>query len=720
MSSVASHVRTPLIPQMEDQDCGAACLASIVNALGRRVTLREVARVCGPSRDGVSAAALSRAAGHYGLVARGMRVRPDAGRWRGLDRIPAASIVQVTGPHFIVFEGLRHGKARLNDPTSGRYAVSPDSFWRDFTGVALAFTPGPGFRLRGARLPFLRAMHARLRGYRGALALAIVLGVLAAVPGVLVAQLVRAAIRYTGSPHGEIAAFAVAGVVAALAMALGIWVQQSIFARVLQTMSARTSARFLWRMLRLPGTFFHRRSLGGLVTRVQVNDGIAVLLSGRLVTVAASMFTAVLYLAALVWLDPQLSLVAAGAGLLQVLALAGIARARATSLHLLQGAEAKRDAAAFAGVAAIESLKAEGTEAAFFTGWAGHQARVLRLNQRIAASTLALFCASSMVGTVASGVAIVLGFGRVLSGRTDFGSLLAFLLLMNAFLMPLGSVVGIGSELLVARAQSALLEDVEEAEPDPFLRPILDSDDGPALTGALRLDEVTVGYDRNAPALLHGVSLDVRPGEWVAVVGPTGSGKSTLARLAAGVLRPWAGTVRLDGQARDALPRARVTAAVAYVDQKINLFEGTVRDNLTLWNHAAAGDEDLWDALHDADVDQVVRRRGGLDAVVAENARNFSGGEKQRLEIARALVGNPVLLILDEATSALDADTEHTVNRRLRARGCSCLILAHRATTVREADRVVVLDAGRVVENSAPDELAAAAAGHAALLGDAS
>jgi ABC-type bacteriocin/lantibiotic exporter with double-glycine peptidase domain len=279
-------------------------------------------------------------------------------------------------------------------------------------------------------------------------------------------------------------------------------------------------------------------------------------------------------------------------------------------------------------------------------------------------------------------------------------------MLMSAFLLPVSSLVGLGADLVSVRAQSALLEDVERAEPDPYLQPVLSAGPGTGpLAGGLELHEVTFGYQRLAPPLLEAVSLRIEPGQWLAIVGHTGSGKSTLARLAAGVLRPWSGEIRLDGRPRDQVDRMTVSTSVGYVEQNLRLFGGTVRDNLTLWGPVP--DDQLWAALRDAEAAELVRKRGGLDALIGEDARNLSGGERQRLELARALVTDPTILILDEATSALDADNEARIVANLRRRGCTCLVLAHRLSTVRGADRVLVLDRGRIVEEGRHEDLVA-------------
>jgi ABC-type bacteriocin/lantibiotic exporter with double-glycine peptidase domain len=462
-----------------------------------------------------------------------------------------------------------------------------------------------------------------------------------------------------------------------------------------------------------------------------MNDGLAMLLSHRLAASAASAAAAVVHLAALLWLEPRLAAVPVVVAVADVLVLRVADRRRGGLVHRLHAEQYKRDGVAFAGVSAIETLKAEGAEDSFFRSWAGWQARAMETGQRVTTAVIVPLSLPGALNSAATATVVVAGTSMLLGGSLSVGTLLAFLLLLNGFLSPIGQLVSAASEFTIARAQNALLEDVESTEPDPYLQPVLDApadghgdDDGDAagragrLSGELELRDVAFGYDPNRPPALTGISLHIRPGEWVAVIGGSGSGKSTVARLAAGVLRPWSGEVLLDGRPREDWHRAVVSSQVAYVEQQLRLFEGTLRENLTLWDRAA--DEDaLRRALHDAEVDELVARRGGLDGGrIEEDARNLSGGERQRLELARALALDPALLVLDEATSALDAHTEAAVNEHLRRRGTSCLVLAHRLSTIQAADRVLVLAGGRIVQQGTPAELAAVPGPYRTLLAE--
>jgi NHLM bacteriocin system ABC transporter peptidase/ATP-binding protein len=693
---------------MEEQDCAAACLAIILGGLGRRTPLHETRRACGVSRDGASMAAVARAAAGYGLVTRGRRISGDAGTAIAA-QLSSPSMVLLKGPHFVVFEGVSGQRVRVNDPAMGRYATRVGDFEADFSGVALEFEAGPEFVPARVHFPFARRLVTRVRPYRGALAAALAMALLVAAPAVLAALVLRVfatqvvALRV----HGWTWPCAAAMAALSLVVIWGTWLQQRALSRVLGAMALRTSGDFVWRMLRLRGEFFQVRQLGGLVTRVQLNDGLASLLTSRLTSALAAGLTAAMSLAALVWLDPLLSLVAVGAALASAAAFRVAAKRRSNDQHKLQTEEYRRDGVAFAGIAAIETVKAEGAEDTLFSTWAGWQARALNTSQAMAARVQGLLVVPTALNVAANGLIVTIGAVQLLDGKISIGTLLAFQLVMSSFLLPIAALVSTGAELLVARAQTAMLDDVLDAEPDPYLAPIVDAGGAEIgrLIGRLELRDVVFGYDPNRPPILAGVSLTIEPGQRVAVVGATGSGKSTLGRLAAGVVHPWSGQILYDGRARHDVPRSVLTTSVAYVQQELRLFEGSVRDNLTLWDPTIA-DSRLRAALDDARLTEVIDRRGGLEAAyIAEDAANLSGGERQRLELARALVLDPALVVLDEATSALDAETELRVDQALRHRGCACLVIAHRLSTVREADEIVVLDGGRVVERGRHDDL---------------
>jgi ABC-type bacteriocin/lantibiotic exporter with double-glycine peptidase domain len=663
-----------------------------------------------------------RAAGFYGLrmtarrthVARRVDGKVDLSN---IAALPVPAMIFVDQRHFAVLEGVRRGAVRVNDPAVGRIRMTGEEFLDRFSGISLLFERSADFSRGGPRLIFPRMALSRLRPYLRWLAAAVTTGLLRALPIVVISLLIRAFLTYAiglGDAAWRVPIVTGLALVAVFSIA-GAVAQQRILSAVVAAMATKSGGDYLWRLMRLPGEFFHRRHVGGIVTRVQFNDGIAILLSERLTVAVADALSVLLYLGVLAWIDPLAAGLAAGLVAVNGLAMRTLGRATAPEQQRLLFDEYRRDSLAFNGLAMIETLKADGAENWFFARWAGLQARALVTTQRLARISQLLLVVPAVMGTLAGALILVVCGVQVLHGQISVPTLLAAQMLASAVLLPANALVGLGSDAQIAKAQLMMLDDALSAEIDPYVVPVLGPEPcetqqatpSARLEGRLELIDVTFGYDPSQPPAIEGLSLTVEPGQRVAIVGATGSGKSTIARLVTGVLRPWSGEIRLDGLARNAQPRGLVSASLAYVEQQLRLFEGSVGDNLTLWDPTVPPAR-VQRALEDACVDGVVAQRGGLDAGwVQEQARNLSGGEKQRIEIARALTLDPSIVVLDEATSALDAETELLIDANIRARGVTCLVIAHRLSTIRDSDLIVVLDHGRVVQQGCHDELIA-------------
>ncbi len=730
------RVKTPTVLQMEAVECGAAALGSVLGYYGRIVPLEELRVECGVSRDGSVAGNVLRAARRYGLSAEGYQSEPE-----GLRSLPLPMIVHWNFNHYLVVEGFGRGRIYLNDPARGPRTVTEAEFDQSFTGVVMAFEPTAEFVKAGSKPSTLQAVEKRLSGARMALIYVVIASLGLIVPGLIIPAFARIFVDdiLVGGQDTWLRPLLLAMALTAILRALLTALRQRYLLRLETRLALSGSARFFWHVLRLPITFFAQRFGGEIGYRVEINDRIARIASEELATTLLNIVLIVFYAVLMLQYSLPLTLIGIGIALLNLLALRYVSRRRVdTSQRFLQE-YSKMVATAMNGLQTIETLKATGAESDFFAQWAGYQAKTLNAQQELGLYSQVL--AVVPVFLTALNTAAILGIGglQIMSGQLTLGLLVAFQSLMASFLEPVNDLVNLGGKLQEVSADLNRLDDVlrykadaqvenqvteteaeEPAEAETNANDLdavlfkekraagkARSDGGAKLIGSVELRHITFGYSPLTPPLIEDFNLVLKPGARVALVGGSGSGKSTISRLVAGLYQPWSGEILFDGKARSQTPRELITNSLAMVDQDIFLFEGTVRDNLTLWDPTLP-ETSIIQAAKDAHIhDDILERPGGYDHLIEEGGRNFSGGQRQRMEIARALVGNPTVMIMDEAMSALDTVTEKIIDDHLRRRGCTCLIVAHRLSTIRDCDEIVVLDKGKVVQRGTHDELRA-------------
>ena len=710
-----TRTRTPTVLQMEAVECGAAALAIVLGYYGLHLPLEQLRVACGVSRDGSKASNVVKAARTFGMTASGARLEVDA-----LRNQVFPVIVFWNFNHFLVVEGFANDGVWLNDPASGPRKVTMDEFNTAYTGVALLMTPGLEFKKGGMRRSTLEALKPRMDGSKNALLFVMLASLALVIPGLVVPVFTQVFVDsyLIGQLEGWVKPLLLGmGITALLRMGL-TWLQQHYLLRLELRLALTGSAIFFWHVLRLPIEFFNQRYAGDISQRVGSNDRVAHLLSGELATNVVGVITAIFYVAIMLTYDWLLTLIGVLLTGLNVAALTFVARKRTDGNMRLQQERGKLMATTMGGIQTIETIKATGGEVDFFARWAGLKAKANNSEQRLELYSRMLSSVPVLLSALTTAAILGLGGWRVMEGGMTVGMLVAFQSLMGSFAGPVNNLMGLATKFQEASGDITRLDDVLRYPVDErFNKTAVATRHQGKLEGFLEIDQLKFGYSRLDAPLIEGFSLKVAPGQRVALVGASGSGKSTIAKVVMGLNKPWSGEVRIDGIPRDSISPTVLNATLAGVDQEVYLFQGTVRDNLTLWD-TAVPEPDMVRAAHDALIhDVIASRNGGYDSAVGEGGANFSGGQAQRLELARALTGNPRILVLDEATSALDPVTEKQILDQLRKRGCTCLVVAHRLSSVRDCDEIIVMDHGKVVERGTHEGLSALGGSYAQLVG---
>lgn len=700
------RVKTPTVLQMEAVECGAAALAIILAYYKSYIPLEELRVECGVSRDGSKAVNILKAARKYGLIAKGFKKEPEE-----LRKLKGPMIIHWNFNHFLVLEGFKKDRVYLNDPAHGPRVVTYEEFDQSYTGVVITFEPSQEFKIQGEKRSMITALKTRMKGSEVALIFVVLAGLALVIPGIIIPTFTKIFvdnILLGEMQHWLFPLLIGMGLTAILRGAL-TWLQQYYLLRLETKIALNSSSNFFWHVLRLPIEFFSQRSGGDISSRVMINDRVAQLVSGELANAVLSSIMIVFYLILMFQYSVLLTFVGIFIALINVLFLKLVARKRSDQSQKLIQESGKLQGISMGGIQVIETLKSSGSESDFFTKWAGHQSKLLNSEQEMGVSSQLLSAVPTFLSALTTTVILAVGGLQVLDGVLTIGMLVAFQSLMASFISPVNKLVQLGSTLQEVEGNMNRLDDVlnypldsqftESEEPEE-----LDINKA-KLSGFVELKNVTFGYNKLEGPLIENFNLCLKPGDRVALVGGSGSGKSTISKLIAGVYQPWSGEILFDGKPRSELPRSLVCNSLSVVDQDISMFEGTVKENLTLWDYTIE-EHDVFMAAKDASIhDEITNRNGGYDYLLEEGGANFSGGQRQRLEIARALVGNPTVLVLDEATSALDSKTEKWIDDSFKRRGCTCIIVAHRLSTIRDADEIIVMDRGSVVERGTHTEM---------------
>ncbi len=699
--------RVPVVMQMEALECGAASLTMVLAYYGKWIPLEKVRQDCGVSRDGSNARNLLMAARSYGLKAQGYRFEPEDLKTGG--EFPC--IIHWNFNHFVVLCGFRGNCAVINDPARGTVKVPMDVFDEVFTGVCLMFAPDEGFEPGGKPKSVMAFARERLRGAGGAVAFVVLTSLITALIGVINPAFTR--IFYDRLLTGQNPEWFIPTIAAMSALAAVQIIVASAEAicslRINGKLAVIGSTTFLWQVLRMPMEFFSQRMAGDIQQRQGDNASIANSLVSTLAPLALQTVMMVFYLVVMIRYSWQLTLVGVASIVIDAAMSRVISAKRVNITRVQMRDQGKLSSTAVAGIEMIETIKASGTENGYFARWSGFQASVNTQKVRYERLNAYLGMIPTLVTTLTNTAVLAMGVWYAMEGSFTVGMITAFQAFLAAFTAPATALVYAGQTMQEMRTRMERVEDVMQYPVD--VREEQDDDAGESgyakLTGEVELKNVTFGYSRLAPPLIEDFSMHVKPGSTVAFVGESGCGKSTLSKLISGLYKPWSGEILFGGVPQSDIPRSVFTGSLAVVDQDIILFEDTIANNIKMWD-STIEDFEMIMAARDARLhEDIMQRDGGYQYRITEGGKDFSGGQRQRMEIARVLAQDPTIIIMDEATSALDARTEFEVVNAIRDRGITCIVIAHRLSTIRDCDEIIVLDHGRVAERGTHDELMA-------------
>ena len=708
ITTTPNRVKVPTVLQQAQVECGAASLGMVLAQLGRWETLETLRHACGVTRDGANAPAIMQAAEQYGLAPDGHR-----GTVADLNGISVPAIVWIRRSHFIVLEGAHGGTFYVNDPAKGRYQITTEEFIQMYSGAAITFTKTADFTPGGHAYRATPALWRRLRNSKRGIDFTFFAGILAMLLGLVLAPVSQLFINgVLGNERKSLLA-----ALAAILLVIGLFrsgltlLQYSVIARLQAKMSILGTGSFVERLMRLPLSFYQERSVGDLSRRTGYNSAVSSLLATQLATAGIALIAAIGYAALLIYYSWVIGLIVIILSMLNVLVLKLVMGNRTRIQGRVISQQNKLRGTTTASIKGIETIKSTGREDDVFKTLTGQQAEYISASSSLVPSSALLASIPVLLNALTQASILVLGGWLTISGDLTLGAMLAISALAANLHSPIQNLMNTGSQLQVITASLQALDDVLENPVDGrFARRVMDPNEAlPDYSGHILLDGISFSYGEKAPLVIENLTLELTPGKRVALVGGSGSGKTTIANLAAGLYLPNSGHVLYDGKPLTDYPIGVLERYISKVDQSIVLFEGTVRDNVTLWDPTIPTDQ-IERALADAQVlTDVLARDQGIDCFVSENGRNFSGGQCQRIEIARALVLDPRVIVLDEATSALDDITEKRLDEALRRRGVSCIIVAHRLSTIRDADEIIVLGSGgKLLERGTHDELLAA------------
>ena len=707
--------KVPVVIQLEALECGAACLTMILAYYGRWVPLEQVRADCGVSRDGSKAGKILKAARNYGFEAKGYRYSAEDLRQEAV--FPC--IVFWNNNHFVVLNGFKGKYAIINDPSRGKTKYPMEAFEKNYSGICLCFKPTESFEPGGKPKSILLFAKKRLKGTKAVALFILITTVITSLLQIIQPGFSRVFVDRLLT-HQNLDWFVpfIIGVCALTVVQLVIQiVNQAYTLKLNGKLAVVGSTTYMWKVLRLPMDFFSQRMAGDILSRQAQNATVASVFIRTFTPLVLKIGMAVFYLVVMFRYNVLLSLIGISSLFADVIVARIVTKKRVDLSRVGTRDSAMLESTTASGIQMIETIKASGAENGFFRKWAGYQANVNNNDIQLLNTSALWGIIPSAINMIVNVIITSIGIWLCIKGEFTVGMIMAFQGYLTAFMGPVGEVIAASNSILEMRTQMERIEDVMEYPEDDIVK---ESEEGTTkynkLSGAVELKNVTFGYSKLEPPLIENFNLSLQPGSRVALVGASGCGKSTISKLVSGLYRQWSGEILFDGKPLGEIDKNVFRGSLAVVDQDITLFEDTIANNIKMWDNSIENFEMIM-AAHDAGMHaEINARAGGYNYTLIENGKDFSGGQRQRLEIARVLAQDPTIVILDEATSALDAKTEYEVTNAIKNRGVTCIIVAHRLSTIRDCDVIIVLEEGKVLERGTHEQLYALGGAYTALV----
>jgi len=697
------YAKTPTVYQMEATECGAASLTMILGYFGKFMPLEQMRIETGVSRDGCNAKNIMRAGRKFGLEVHGYRKSIE-----GLMELPVPCIIHWNFNHFVVWEGRKGKRYYINDPAIGRRKLSYQDIDDCYTGVVLTFQTTDGFTKSKKKNTLFSFLASRLKGQYSSLLAMVMIGLLLVAPGIVVpvfSQVFIDDILLGGNTDWLVALLAI--MAGTLCFKAGLTYYRSRLLQKMQNKLILLSAhRFLSHLFRLPISFFDQRAAGDISNRVENNNNVSTFLTGSLAETALNILVALFYLLLLLLYSPILTFVGLAVVSLNLLIMYWSSRALSDISMKSQQDQGKLNGALLAGLTLTSTLKASGTENDYISRLQGYYAKSIVMEQQMGRLQEILNAIPEVSKNLTDVLTLMIGGVLVIRGDMTAGMLVAYNSLLASFIEPVNAMASFIQSIQTTRADMNRVDDIMRYQQDRKFDESNYQSLKRKLSGDVELDHVAFGYDILKPPLVSDFHFLLKSGSSIAFVGASGCGKSTVSKLCSGLYLPWEGEIRMDGRPVIEIPPEIMASSVSTVSQSITLFSGTIRDNLTMWDHNIL-EADIIRAAKDACIHDVITTKpGAYEYMLTEGGSNLSGGQRQRLEIARALATNPSVLIMDEATSALDPIVEKEIIDNIKRRGCTCIIVAHRLSAIRDCDEIIVMERGKIVQRGTHEQLA--------------